>query len=276
MLFLGFSFDDPNIEIMLRLARSLDSPRVHYTVMRKPIKTLDRRLHDLRVRDLERSGISVYEVDSFDDIEPTLAELMRRTRPPSIFISGSPQEGIGVDFTATCRAIGSRLAELPIALSSLAGKAAGIVSHAFAATLRQHGDESAAETIRFYFNSPGKPKSYSADVVGTQIYTQQTDDVLRRSAMKDCRVMVLIGGGIRTGSEVRIAKDLGIPIVPVAATGGRARDYWESLTLENSGLPIPKAKLADAELHWAALAKNDVNAVALAVHRLAKWASYLE
>jgi hypothetical protein len=187
--------------------------------MRKPIKTLDQRLHDLRVRDLERSGISVYEVDSFDDIEPTLQELMRRTRPPSIFISGSPQDGIGVDFTATCRAIGSRLAELPIALSSLAGKAAGIVSHAFAATLRQRGHESAAETIRFYFNSPGKTKSYRADVVGTQIYTQQTDDVLRRSAMKDCRVMVLIGGGTRTDSEIHIADDLGIPIVPVAATG---------------------------------------------------------
>jgi len=178
MLFLGFSFDDPNLEVMLRLARSLDSPMLHYTVMRKPTKPTESRLHDLRVRDLERSGIHVHEVASFDDIQPLLEELSRRTRPASIFISGSEDPSVSLDFTTVCKAIGSRLAELPVTLHSLAGPAAGKVSHSFASTRIKHDEGLAAEAIRFYFGSKTLGSARGPTMLGTQVYTHNSTETI--------------------------------------------------------------------------------------------------
>ena len=52
-LFLGFSFSDPNIEILLKLSRRLgvEAPR-HYTVIRRPSDPTHLRLHKLQVADL--------------------------------------------------------------------------------------------------------------------------------------------------------------------------------------------------------------------------------
>lgn len=278
MLFLGIGFDDPNLEVMLRLARSLESPRTHFTVMKKPSGAVPERLHSLRVNDLEKSGISVLEVGDYKEIEPLLEELMRRTRPSAVFISGSEQPE-SLDFTVVSRAIGSRLAELEVELRSLAGPAAGKVCYAFASTRRQHGEGSGAEAIKFYFNSGNAhDRAYDAEaeVVGTRIYTSEADGALREKAVSDCRVLVLIGGGTRTADEVRKAVEVGIPVVPAAATGGYARELWASHTLESSRLPVPESNLSEAERHWQALAEPDVNAVALAVQKLTRWASYLE
>jgi hypothetical protein len=54
VLFLGFSFDDPNVEVLLRLARTrlqLGGPE-HFTVFRRPTTDRDRQLFPHRVRDL--------------------------------------------------------------------------------------------------------------------------------------------------------------------------------------------------------------------------------
>ena len=277
MLFLGFSFDDPNLEVMLRLARSLDSPRTHFTVMKVPDRPIDIRLHKLRVSDLERSAISVHEVDSYGDLEPLLEELVRRTRDAAVFLSGSERDGAVLDFTDLCRAIGSRLAELPISLQSLAGPAAGKISHAFARVLCQDGAVPAAQRIRFYYEqSGGAEKQYHASVIGTRIYTDTDASDLRGAALRQCRAMILLGGGGRTQLEVAAAEQQKIPVIPVAASGGFALQYWKDHRIHDSGLRIPQAHIEAAARHWAALGDDEINAVALAVQRLTSWANYLE
>ena len=72
MLFLGFSFTDPYIEVLLRLSRTLlnrGAPE-HFTILRSPETPEAKRLHDLQVRDLETSGIAVCEVADYDALEP--------------------------------------------------------------------------------------------------------------------------------------------------------------------------------------------------------------
>jgi hypothetical protein len=92
MLFLGFSFADPNIDVLLRLARvygTAEGDR-HLTVIRRPAEDrVKARLHDLRVRDLEDSGVLVCEVDKHEDLVSLLHALVRRTRPPRMFVAGS-------------------------------------------------------------------------------------------------------------------------------------------------------------------------------------------
>jgi hypothetical protein len=277
ILFLGISFDDPNVELMLRLARSLRASREHYTVMRRPSSDQGRRLHELRVHDLGEAGIEVHEIDDFNEIQLVLAQLVRRTRSPTLFVSGSDAAGLRDSFYNAARAIGSRLAELPISINSLAGPAAGALSAAFARTIRQEDAVDAANRIRFYFNAPTRGSAKRPGTIGTQIYTQQDRLDLLATAMAECRAMLVLGGGGRTEEEVSRARALGLPVVPVAATGGYAERFWERETVATSGIPVPAAVRDMADRHWRSLAQHDdVNAVALAAHRFVKWANYVE
>ena len=82
-LFLGFSFVDPNIEVMLRLSRTLlnvGAPE-HYTIIKRPDRDPDLiQLDDHRVKDLEQSGVAVCEIDDYSQIDNILARLVRQ--PP--------------------------------------------------------------------------------------------------------------------------------------------------------------------------------------------------
>jgi hypothetical protein len=95
MLFLGFSFTDPNIEVLLRLARTLGTAQRdrHIAVMKAPdlgsSTPEGQRRHNLRIADLENSGVTVHEVPDYAEIPTLLADLVLRTRPPHLFLSGS-------------------------------------------------------------------------------------------------------------------------------------------------------------------------------------------
>lgn len=130
MLFLGFSFDDPNIEVLLRLVRTtldLGAPE-HFTILRRPPPGAELMAHDHRVRDLERSGVAVLEIEDFGDLVGILASLVRRTRPLSLFIAGSGTDA--VNLTETSRVIAQHLADTEVTLESLSGDAAKLVKHA--------------------------------------------------------------------------------------------------------------------------------------------------
>lgn len=89
-LFLGFSFNDPNIEVLLRLSRTLDSKLIrapHFAIMRRETSQPSQRLQDLRVNDLEKSGVQVGYIDGFDKIPLFLRDLRRRCVPPALFVS---------------------------------------------------------------------------------------------------------------------------------------------------------------------------------------------
>ncbi|WP_165400097.1 SIR2 family protein [Motilibacter rhizosphaerae] len=272
MLFLGFSFDDPNINVMLRLARSLQAAEQHFTVMRRPSGGLDLRAHELRVQDLESSGVEVVEIPEYAELDGLLGELSLRLRPPSLFVSGSVQEDGRIPLDALARSIGSRLAELDISLASLAGTYAGKISHAFARTLRQRGVSDAPEKIRFFFPD-GARKKESHALMGTRIHTQDSVEDLRASALQDVRAFLLFGGGSRTRLEVDAAREQGLPVIPVAITAGTALIEWRA-GLSASRIPVPRDSVAEAERHWQALAQPDTDAVALAVQRLVRWATY--
>ena len=272
MLFLGFSFDDPNINVLLRLARSLQAAEQHFAVMRRPAGGLDLRSHELRVQDLELSGVRVVEIAEYPDLDGVLGDLALRLRPAGLFVSGSQSRDEGTALEPLARSVGSRLAELPITLTSLAGPPAGKVSHAFARTLRQRGVADAPEKIRFHFPA-GAKKTESYAAMGTRIHTQDNVDDLRVAALREVRAFLLFGGGRRTGEEVLAARAQGLPVIPVAVTGGAAAAEWK-LGLRASGIRIPEAHLDEGERHWAALAQRDSDAVALAVHRLVGWATY--
>src|SRR5260370_34851733 len=94
MLFLGFSFNDPNIGVLLRLSRTLSAPTEHFTVLRAPSDANERRHHDLQAADLERSGVAVHQIGNYDDLDTLLLNLERRTGRQVLFISASESSGV--------------------------------------------------------------------------------------------------------------------------------------------------------------------------------------
>lgn len=105
-LFLGFSFEDPNIDYILGRIRVLlgQNRREHYCIMRrvpppaagdpkaKADYEYDVRRQALRVDDLGRYGIHTILIDDFAEITDILNDLARHCRLWDVFISGSAHE----------------------------------------------------------------------------------------------------------------------------------------------------------------------------------------
>ena len=108
-LFIGFSFNDPNLEYALsRVRLNFDENSSHHYCFVKSIDEKNftdkngnlnkadfdyqKRRQELRVNDLREYHINPVMVDSYTEITEILAEIERRFRMRSIFISGSAEE----------------------------------------------------------------------------------------------------------------------------------------------------------------------------------------
>lgn len=246
-LFLGFSFDDPNVEVLLRLSRGLSkqirrSP--HFAIMKKPDNSGDKqRVADLRIRDLRRSGIHVLLIDDFDEIDDILAELGRRQLPPSLFVAGSNMsewEAEGIE----------ELGEIMTTLSSdwnilsLGSEPAVSMARGMKRAMKRQ-DAYDPERAKFYYresptrevNRPDHRPPWPQERVGTVIYTEQPRDLMRAEVLARSRALLLIGGGDVAADEVREAARKGLRVVAlgeqarqiVRTTGYRAANPVKSL-----------------------------------------------
>lgn len=102
-LFVGFSFNDPNLDYVLsRLNVQFgESNRQHYCFIKKETKeptddeeifNYKKRKQQLRVDDLKRFRIKALLVDDYSDITNILREIEKRFKKKTIFISGSAEE----------------------------------------------------------------------------------------------------------------------------------------------------------------------------------------
>jgi hypothetical protein len=231
MLFLGLSFTDPNVDLLLRLARRHGTSVFdrHLTVMKRPDpNNRDAlQLHNLRVADLENSGVRVCEIAEYEDLRPLLVALVRRTRPLQFFISGSAAGGAQQDIAPWCQAIASQLVSTPgWRLASLGGDAGWLVTRDVARTLRAEGKYDAAQ-LSFYFRAKNEPAPPLEERIGTAIYSDLERERLVPHVLEQCRALLVIRGGERSKQEIAWAQSAGVAVVPLSASGGASRDYWE-------------------------------------------------
>lgn len=102
-LFIGFSFEDPNLDYILSQIRVLlgESSRMHYCFFEK-VKQYEEECtedylyrkakQDLRINDLQRYGINAILLDSYEEITEILQKLEENILLKNIFISGSISE----------------------------------------------------------------------------------------------------------------------------------------------------------------------------------------
>lgn len=278
-LFLGFSFTDPNIEILLRLARTLGTNvhDRHMTVLRRPAdQTTQRRLHDLRVKDLEASGVRVLEIDDFQEIIQLLNDLVRRTRPPRIFVAGSQKPGVdGAEsdrniIVPWCKAVADVLiGETGWELTSLGGPAGWDVTSSVAQARRAEATYDPT-ALTFHFRAKEEPPPPMEMRIGTAVYTDLPREELVGRLLDECRAMLVIRGGQRTAEEIAWAEARGVGIVPIAASGGAAHEYWST----HAGAPPALGGQPVSPQVWANLASEQHAVVARAAYVLLKQAMY--
>lgn len=99
-LFVGFSFEDPNLESILGKVNVLlgDNKRVHYCIQ-KQVSEQDYKnkydydyakiKQDLKIEDLLRYGINTVQVDDYSKIPELISEIEKEYLKNTIFISGS-------------------------------------------------------------------------------------------------------------------------------------------------------------------------------------------
>jgi hypothetical protein len=270
-LFLGFSFADPNVEILQRLARvhGTATGNRHMTVMRRPdpSKKSKARLHELRVNDLEASGVRVHEVGDHGELDSLLSDLVRRTRPPTLFLSGSSASD---RFDSICRAVAQELAGMTDwQICSLGGPAGWETTKAIARIRRAEGTYDPARLV-FQFRRHERPAPTMDERVGTAVFSDQKRKSLVNGLLDESRALIALGGGARTAEEIKWAETRGVGIVPLAASGGAAHSYWKRF----ASAPPPLGGRPTDRRTWKRLNSDNTAAAARAAAELVSQAMY--
>ena len=227
MLFIGFGFNDPNLSHLFALARTRFRKhyRNHFTVLRRPTASNDLLLHKYRMMDLEAVGIHTIEVSSFSEITTILQQLLVRSCPPRVFVSGSYE---GSEHDEFCEMLGVALADEGVGVVSGANRPGQIVSYALG-DRQQVLHRYDPDDIVLYYQSKSTSPVMPVRRLGIIRYFGSDRRAMRADMVNRCRATVVIGGGEGTREEAMLSGDSHVPVIPVGGTGGTAGAIWREM-----------------------------------------------
>ncbi|MEF9481031.1 SIR2 family protein [Ralstonia sp. 1B3] len=246
MLFVGFSFTDPNIDyVMSRIRVVLRSqPKQHYCILRResrrPREKLAsfeyrRRQQDYFVKDLARIGIHALMVDDYSDVTRILRGVEVRYRTRTVFISGSAHE-----FDPWLPDDAGRFMELLSAglvskgFNVVTGFGLGVGPSIIAGALHEilsHPKRHSHNQLQAF---PFPVADGSASAL-RQLYTQHREHMIGKAGIaiflfgnkRDSRGNIVLADGMR--EELAIARSKGLQVVAVGSTGWMAQEIATSL-----------------------------------------------
>lgn len=256
-LFIGFSFDDPNLENILSKVRVMleGNPRRHYCILKNVNKDdpefadLDenekvkeykyrQNKQQLRISDLMRYGIKAIMLDSYDEITDLLQAIKRKYLSNKIFISGAfdevesflgSRDGEAVKLANKfCEKLGERLFDEDIEVSS--GLGLGVGRNLVTGYLNK---EAINGNIRLGSKLIIRPFPSQQEEKERRKY--------REKILSECGVSIFLFGNKWSDTKIEkslinspgvkeeydVSRKLGHLIIPVAATGYTASKLWE-------------------------------------------------
>ena len=246
-LFIGFSFDDPNLEYILSRIRILlgNNTREHYCFLKNLNKdafngddemfSYEKVKQDLKIKDLKRYNIQVLRIDNFEEITETLSMINNKLRRRNIFISGAAHE-YG---EWSKERVESLIYNLSLELSKINNKIIsgfglgigssvinGVLSHVFVSD-KLHLDD--------YLLLRPFPQNISEKPVRDKLWTKYREEMLSNAGIavfffgnKIENGIVVESSGLLEEFEIALAK--GVIVIPVGCTGYASKMLWDRVT----------------------------------------------
>lgn len=246
-LFIGFSFSDPNLNYVLSRLRyhQHGNNRVHYNITRKvnekdyktkPEYEYELNKQELFINDLDKNyHIQTVLVDEYSEITNLLKEIQKRNDRRTIYISGAAVEYKLWDDN-TCKAFIRELSSQIIAngYRIVTGYGLGVGSLVIAGALEEiYKDENGVVDDQIIMRP--FPIGVDKSKVDTNRY--------RRDMIKNTGISLFLFGNkmdYKTGhiilsdgmdEELGWSRDQGNLLIPVGATGYKAKEYYSNLAI---------------------------------------------
>ncbi|MFI9402221.1 hypothetical protein [Nocardia sp. NPDC052316] len=159
---------------------------------------------------------------------------------PPVFLGGRyTDQGAAAEAVATD--LGKALATLPINLLAGGSHVGADVSYAMAESLRDNRTYSSDRTTLFVRTTSTRLGPVYRPL-GDISHLDTTPTHARYIMLRRARLALLFGGGNGTAEEAAIARELGIPVIALATTGGTARRHWLAHAAD-AQITLPPAQL---------------------------------
>lgn len=242
-LFIGFSFNDPNLNYILsRIRISLEgNQRPHYCIMRKVNRkdyTNDEEYNyevvkqELRINDLKRFAIQTLLIDEYSQVTEILKRIEIHYRQNNIFISGSAEEYGSWGSTKALKFAHQLSKELiKLDYTVVTGFGLGIGSAVITGALEEIHSSRARDIDANLVLRPF-PQIQVGDRPLSDLWY-----AYRKEMISNAGIAVFIFGnrledktiidapGVE--SEFRIALENGLSVIPVGATGYMSKRLWD-------------------------------------------------
>jgi hypothetical protein len=245
-LFIGFSFNDPNLSYILSRIRVLlgENRREHYSLLRRVQRSdfpsardfqYARARQDLQVRDLRRYGIIGLLVDDYSRYTDVLRRISQKYRRGWVFISGSASEYRPWNITKAeqlIQEISGQLVKEGFGVAS--GFGLGVGTHVVNGVLEQLENEGTRVLDDRIILRPF-PVGISDPSKRKRRWTAYREDMLDHAGIS----LFLFGNKLDSGGNVsladgveeefRIALSKGIAVVPIGCTGSVAAKLHQAV-----------------------------------------------
>lgn len=252
-LFIGFSFEDPNLKYILSRIHVLlgKNRRTHYLFLKRIQEdeyedrmddyNYDLNKQELRINDLKRYGIETVLIDSYNQIPTILSKIKRSTKCKNIFISGSAQEyGPAWEKTAPTfiRSLASQLCKENYKI--ITGHARGIGSYLVSAAIEEcQANVGELEKHLMIKAFPYQDRNRSD--------YEQLKKRYREGIFKYAGIVIFMFGnksaenGIALADgvyeEYKIALQSEAYIIPIGSTGYMAKKIWDEVCDQIENFP---------------------------------------
>ncbi|WP_188594645.1 SIR2 family protein [Paenibacillus silvae] len=262
MLFIGFSFDDPNLEYILSRIRILlgQNQRTHYCFMKQVQRGDFKEESDflyaeikqkLKVNDLKRYSIKVLLVNQYEDITAILKEVEQQYKRRNLFISGSASD-YGNWGEQRCLEFASNLSKAVIKNGNniVTGFGLGVGSCVISGALEEIY-KTRSQRVEERLISRPFPQNTTGQIPIKELWTKH-----RNNMIQNVGISVFMFGNKIDGStgavieangmieEFEISVNHGVIPIPIGATDFTAKKIWETV-FNDFDRYVPDAELKD-------------------------------
>lgn len=247
-LFIGFSFEDPNLDYILDRIHALLDENVadHYCFFRRVQRTdypnevdwiYEKTKQDFRTNDLARYGIQTVFVDDYAEITEILRNIESAVKRNNVFISGSADEyaGWGKD---KAEELAGRIAETLISenFKIISGFGLGIGSAVINGALAEIYQSKCRHTDEYLCLWPF-PQGIKDETERQKVFTKYRNEMIADTGVaiflfgnkKDPADPLKIMEAAGCWEEFEIAKANKNIIIPIGSTGYMAKKIWDEV-----------------------------------------------